>query len=55
MIVYVYDKECNVKYATYKNVTEIISKDDCYIIYQKENDTTTGIPKEGVKIVVYGF
>lgn len=53
MIVYIYDKKSNRKKETYKDVTEIISLDERFLIHKKE--TIVQVPKRGNKLVVYGF
>ena len=55
MIVYVYDAFTNEKLHTFKGVTEIIQTNLSYILYQKQEDTTIGIPRADIKLTVYGF
>ena len=52
MIVYVYDKTTNEKKKAYKGITFLLSKSDEFICVS--TDEEIHIPKEGIKLVVYG-
>lgn len=53
MIVYIYDKKTNRKKETLKNVQEIKSLDERFLIHYDSN--ILQVPKRGNKLVVYGF
>lgn len=55
MIVYVYDAFTNEKLRTFKGVTEIHQKPLSYILYLKQEDITVGIPRQDIKLMIYGF
>lgn len=52
MIVYVYDKVTNEKKRAIKDITFILSKTDEFIAVSTKDEIH--IPKEGIKLVVYG-
>ena len=52
MILYVYDKTTNEKKKAYKDITFLLSKKDEFIAVSNEEEIH--IPKEGIKLVVYG-
>lgn len=53
MIVYVYDKTTNEKKYVNKNVCAIVSTPYSFLL--TDNKTTITVPKENVKLTVYGF
>lgn len=53
MIVYIYDKKTNKKKETLKNVNEIKSLDERFLIHYDNN--ILQVPKRNIKLVVYGF
>ena len=53
MIVYIYDKKTNKKKQTLKNVNEIKSLEERFLIHY--DDSILQLPKRNIKLVVYGF
>ena len=53
MIVYIYDKKTHKKLASIRNVARVESNKKEFYILQGEEIITA--PKQGIKLVVYGF
>ena len=53
MVVYVYEKDSNLKLHTFKYVSGVLETDSAYLIHVLDDFIT--VPKSNIKIVVYGF
>lgn len=53
MIVYVYNKESNTKISTFKNVDKVESTAGRFVLWT--GLIPMNVPKDNIKIVIYGF